>query len=129
MVRNCEKFFEKHIIIFQKRGDSGALHENMRRKVFLNNFEESKDVIEVTAFVEKLAPINARIIGSNMDGSNLRKLDLSNAIEKKKKKAVKLLEATNHGLKLDDLTLNYTLNLKSEIKQLFKWQIIIFRKI
>ena len=79
IVSSCDKLSEKNRAILQKRGDYGVFPETALNKLFPSNL---RDITEVIVVNEKLAPIHARIIGSNTYWSNLRKLDtLRNAIE------------------------------------------------
>ena len=86
---SCNKLSEKNIVILQKRGDYEAFPETVLNKLFPSNSEESEAISEVIVVSKKLAPIHARIIGSNTYWSNLRKLNLSkNAIKEEGGEAI-----------------------------------------
>ena len=71
------KLSEENIALLQKRGDYGIFNESMIKKLFSNSSADSEDVREVVLIGEKLAPIHARIIGSDLLWINLQRLDLS----------------------------------------------------
>ena len=108
IVSSSDKLSEKNIMRFQMRGNYGAFNDSILHKLFPSSSEESKDVIEVTLVNDRLAPIHARIIGSNTYWSNLRKLDLSrNAIddEEEEGEAIGGNKSWSH---LEELTLTDT---------------------
>jgi uncharacterized protein YjbI with pentapeptide repeats len=71
------KLSEENIALLRKRGDYGIFNESMIKKLFNSSSTASQDVREVVLIGQKLAPIHAQIIGSDLLWINLQRLDLS----------------------------------------------------